>query len=157
MGLRYFAVTATLSLAAFTYAAEAAHPAHHRRDPHRKDHHRHRHHARVHNDQGPGMAWRAGGVWKEDPWLTYNERDWLDSGGHWHTAHDRYWRPTFERREYVVNARVFATLKHHGYRHVVGDPFWYHGHYLVRTFRGRYVDLVEVNPYTGGYLGRVIS
>ena len=150
MRLRTFTVTAAATLAALSLAAEAA-------QPHRAHRKHHRHHAHAQRSNGPDFAWRAGGVWKEDPWLSYNERDWLDSGGRWHTGHDRYWTPTFERRDYAPSTEVFAELKRHGYRRFTGNPFWYHGHYLVRTFRGRNVDLVEVNPYTGMYLGRVIS
>ena len=145
MRLRHLAVTAAISLAAFSVAANAA--------PHRK--HRHHHHPYANLQRGPDQAWRAGGVWKEDPWLSYNERDWLDAGGAWHHDHDRYWQPTFERREYVPDAQVFAMLKRHGFDAFQGAPFWYHGHYLVRAFRGRYIDLVEVNPYTNKFIGRL--
>ena len=49
--------------------------------------------------------------------------------------------------------RVYETLR---YRHIRfhGDPFFYRGHYVVRSFDpfGRAV-FVEVNPYTGGFIG----
>ena len=53
--------------------------------------------------------------------------------------------------------RVFAALRRHGYDRFTGEPFWYHGHYLVRTWRGHSLDLVEVNPYTSAYIGRIAS
>ena len=159
MSLRTFTAAATISLAAFAVAAQAAH---HHRTPHRKDHTRGKHaHHRIRSahqlarDSAEDVAWRAGGAWKEDPWLTHDERAWLDSGGQWHATHDRYWRPKFERRHYAAHGRIFAMLRSHGFRRFEGPPFWYHGHYLVRTFHGRYIDLVEVNPYTNRYLGKM--
>jgi hypothetical protein len=38
----------------------------------------------------------------------------------------------------------------------VGNPYFYRGHYVVRSYNrfGRIV-FVEVNPYTGGFIGEI--
>jgi hypothetical protein len=68
--------------------------------------------------------------------------------------HDRYWRPGFHG--YVNRDRVFVTLRHHHYARFVGNPYFYRGHYVVRSYNrfGRVV-FVEVNPYTGGFIGEI--
>jgi hypothetical protein len=54
---------------------------------------------------------------------------------------------------FVDRDRIYWNLH---YRHIrfYGDPFFYQGHYVVRSFDpyGRTV-FVEVNPYTGGFIG----
>jgi hypothetical protein len=58
-----------------------------------------------------------------------------------------------EHRAYVNRLRVAETLRFHRYR-VMSDPFFLHGRYVVRVHDrfGRPV-LVQVNPYTGAYIG----
>ena len=68
--------------------------------------------------------------------------------------HDRYWRPGFHR--YVAHDRVFFELRRHRYVRFIGNPYFYRGHYVVRSYNpyGRVV-FVEVNPYTGGFIGEI--
>lgn len=68
--------------------------------------------------------------------------------------HDRYWRP--EYRGFVPRDRIFGELRRHHYMRFDGDPYWYQGRYVVRSFdrSGRRV-FIEVNPYTGGFIGVV--
>ncbi|HWA92832.1 MAG TPA: hypothetical protein VG889_22565 [Rhizomicrobium sp.] len=78
----------------------------------------------------------------------------------WHERHDhdgyrdRYWKPGF--RNYIGHDRVFFNLRNHGYVRYVGNPYFYHGRYVVRTYNrfGRVV-FVEVNPYTGAFIGEI--
>ena len=38
----------------------------------------------------------------------------------------------------------------------VGDPYFYRGHYVVRSYnRFGHVVFVEINPYTGGFIGEI--
>ena len=69
-------------------------------------------------------------------------------------VHDRYWRPGFHG--YVARDRVFVELRRHNYVRYVGNPYFYRGHYVVRSYNrfGRVV-FVEVNPYTGGFIGEI--
>jgi hypothetical protein len=61
----------------------------------------------------------------------------------------------FERRPIVVRERVYDTLRLHHYRGV-GTPIFVHGHYVVRSFnRFGQVVFVEVDPYTGAFLGEL--
>ena len=66
--------------------------------------------------------------------------------------HDRYWRPEY-RGGYVDRDRVFLELRNNHYGHFVGDPYWYNGRYVVKSYRHGHVVLLEVNPYTGGFIG----
>jgi Ni/Co efflux regulator RcnB len=56
-------------------------------------------------------------------------------------------------RPYVMHERAIQVLRDHRYR-LVADPIFIRGHYVVKTFnrRGRTV-FVEINPYTGAFLG----
>jgi hypothetical protein len=67
--------------------------------------------------------------------------------------HDRYWRSEY-RHGYVDRDRIFFGLRQHHYSRFIGDPYWYHDRYVVRTYNrfGRVV-LVEVDPYTGDVIG----
>jgi len=66
--------------------------------------------------------------------------------------HDRYWRDGY--RGYVHNDVVFRGLRTHGFVRWAGNPYWFQGRYVVRTFdRFGHVTFVEVNPYTGGFIG----
>ncbi|MEI9932735.1 MAG: hypothetical protein WDM89_19930 [Rhizomicrobium sp.] len=68
--------------------------------------------------------------------------------------HDRYWKPGY--RNYVARDRVFVALRNRGYVRFVGDPYFYHDRYVVRSYnRFGKIVFVEVNPYTGGFIGEV--
>jgi hypothetical protein len=56
-------------------------------------------------------------------------------------------------RPYVERVRIYDTLRFRHYRGV-GDPYFVRGHYVVRTINrfGRTV-FVEVNPYSGAFIG----
>lgn len=69
-------------------------------------------------------------------------------------ARDRYWRPGYTR---YVHADVYhRSLRGHGYTRWQGAPYWHQGRYVIRTYdrHGRIV-FVELNPYTGGFIGVV--
>jgi len=68
--------------------------------------------------------------------------------------HDRYWKPGY--RNYIARDRVFVTLRGRGYTRFIGDPYFYQGRYVVRSYnRFGNVVFVEINPYTGGFIGEV--
>ncbi len=56
-------------------------------------------------------------------------------------------------RQVVERVRVVDTLRIRHYR-IIGDPYFIRGHYVVRSLNrfGRTV-FVEVNPYTGAFIG----
>jgi hypothetical protein len=58
-------------------------------------------------------------------------------------------------RPYVARARVYETLRLHHYAGI-GDPYFLHGRYVVRSHDrfGRTV-LVQVDPWSGRYVGVV--
>lgn len=58
-------------------------------------------------------------------------------------------------RPYVARTRVFETLRLHRYVGL-GDPYFLHGRYVVRSHDrfGRTV-LVQIDPWTGRYIGAV--
>jgi hypothetical protein len=62
-------------------------------------------------------------------------------------------RPVIMHRHYVDRFRIESALRFHNYR-LIGEPFFVRGHYVVRTHDrfGRIV-MVEVDPFTGAYLG----
>jgi len=66
--------------------------------------------------------------------------------------HDRYWRSEY-RGGYVDRDRVFMELRQHHYGHFVGNPYWYNGRYVVRSYEHGHTVYLEVNPYTGGFIG----
>jgi len=68
--------------------------------------------------------------------------------------HDRYWRAGYGR--FVARDRIFLELRNHRYVRFIGDPYFVDGRYVVRCYNpyGRIV-FVEVNPYTGAFLGEV--
>ncbi|MEI9989899.1 MAG: hypothetical protein WDM86_07655 [Rhizomicrobium sp.] len=58
-----------------------------------------------------------------------------------------------ERRVVVDHRVVFSTLRAHRIRYV-GTPYFLRGHYVVRSFdRLGHSSFVEVNPYTGAFIG----
>ena len=62
----------------------------------------------------------------------------------------------FERRAYIDRMHLVNSLRFHHYR-VIGDPYFVHGRYVVRTFNrfGRPV-FVQVDPYSGAFIREVI-
>jgi Ni/Co efflux regulator RcnB len=81
------------------------------------------------------------------------DRSWAEHHDH-DGYRDRYWRPGYHR--YVAHDRVFVELRRHHYVRFNGDPHFYRGHYVVRSYNrfGRVV-FVEINPYTGGFIGEI--
>jgi hypothetical protein len=74
--------------------------------------------------------------------------------GDGYRGHDRYWRSGYHG--YVDRDRVFVNLRAHHYTRFGGNPYWYHGRYVVRSYdRFGRVVFVEVNPYTGGFVGTI--
>ena len=70
-------------------------------------------------------------------------------------VHDRYWREEYRDRHYVDRDHVFMTLRGYHYETFDGDPFWRDGRYVVWAHRHHHRVLVEVNPYTGGFIGEI--
>jgi hypothetical protein len=74
-------------------------------------------------------------------------------GGH-HGWRDRAWEhhERFEHRAFVNRMRIAETLRFHRYR-MIGDPYFVHGRYVVRSHDrfGRSV-LVQVDPYSGAFV-----
>jgi hypothetical protein len=93
--------------------------------------------------------------WQQD-WRGHGDREWQDNKGGWHQDRDRYWRSQYGDRKFVDQDSVFRTLKKHHYNQFEGAPFWFHGRFMVKTFdrRGNVV-MIEVNPYSGAYIGLV--
>ncbi len=91
-----------------------------------------------------------------DDWNGRDHRNWRDDRGNWHNDHDRYWRQDFGQRRYIDRDRIFIELRRRNYRRFAGDPYWFQGRYIVKTYDrwGRLV-FVEVNPYTGAFVGVV--
>jgi hypothetical protein len=69
-------------------------------------------------------------------------------------GHDRYWRP--EYRGFAGRDTYSRNLRAHNFHRWDGQPYWFHGRYVVRTYdrRGRAV-FVEMNPYSGAFIGVV--
>jgi hypothetical protein len=99
---------------------------------------------------GPGPIFKGGPGWNKGP----ADWHWKDNRGGWHRDHDRYWRPEF--RGFVSLDRLFFSLRQNRYTRFDGEPYWFRGHFVIRTFdrRGRPV-IVELNPYTGDFIGIV--
>lgn len=67
---------------------------------------------------------------------------------------DRYWRDGY--RDYAHRDVFYRNLRAHHYNRWQGDPYWFHGRYVVRTYdRFGRVVFVELNPYTGGFMGEI--
>ena len=61
----------------------------------------------------------------------------------------------FEHRAYVDHVRVARTLRFHHYW-MIGDPYFFHGRYVARTHdRFGRVVFVQVDPYSGAFIGEV--
>lgn len=84
------------------------------------------------------------------------DRDWRDDRGNWHRDRDRYWRNEYGMRGFVPRDRIFRELRRRNYVRFTGDPYWFQGRYVIRTFdrRGQAI-IVEINPYTGDVMGIV--
>ena len=68
-------------------------------------------------------------------------------------GHDRYWRQDY-RHGFVGRDRIFFGMRQHHYSRFIGDPFWFHDRYVVRTYdRFGHIVMVEVDPYTGDVIG----
>ena len=74
-----------------------------------------------------------------------------------HSGYNHGWRAQerhdrFEHRAYVDRMRVADGLRFHRYR-MIGDPYFFHGRYVVRTHDrfGRIV-FVQVDPYSGAFV-----
>lgn len=78
---------------------------------------------------------------------------WRDHRG-WHGDHDRYWRQGY--RNHVHRDVFFRNLRAQHYYRWDGNPYWYYGRFVIRTYDrfGRPV-FVELNPYTGVVIGVV--
>jgi len=63
---------------------------------------------------------------------------------------------TVAHRPVVERTHIVNSLRFHHYR-VVGNPYWVHGRYVVRTHDrfGRLV-FVQVDPYSGAFVREVI-
>jgi len=96
--------------------------------------------AERHDRDGFNDAWRGRPGWH-----------WRDGRG-WHGDHDRYWRHGYG--PYLGRDRFFFELRRAHYNRFNGDPFWYQGYYVIRTYDrlGRPI-MVELNPYTGAVIG----
>jgi len=116
------------------------------RDDHRSDQRPPQQHRTDRDEMGGAMR---GGMPGMRP-----EQHWKDDRGRTRTDHDRYWQPQY--RGFVAQDRVFQSLRGHGYARFNGSPYWHQGRYVVKSYdrRGRAV-FIEVNPYTGAYVGVV--
>ena len=76
------------------------------------------------------------------PWDHHRDRAWV--------RHER-----FEQRAYIDRMRLAHGLRIHSYR-MIGDPYFVHGRYVVRTHDrfGRIV-FVQVDPYSGRFIREV--
>jgi hypothetical protein len=61
-----------------------------------------------------------------------------------------------EHRGFAERVRIVDNLRFHNYR-VIGDPYFVHGRYVVRTHdRFGRVVFVQVDPYSGAFIREVI-
>ncbi|MGA7714143.1 MAG: hypothetical protein WCA81_19785 [Rhizomicrobium sp.] len=112
---------------------------------HNHDHDRDHDHDHDHGDHG-----------HHDDWETHEKWHWRDEHGVWHSDHDRYWREGYGNRGYIDRDRIFDILRRHNYRRFVGDPYWFQGRYVVKTYdRWGNLVFVEVDPYSGDFIGVV--
>ena len=67
---------------------------------------------------------------------------------------DRYWRGGYHG--YVGRDRVFFELRRNHFNRWDGEPYWFQGRYVIRSYdRGGRPVIVEMNPYTGTFIGVV--
>lgn len=95
-----------------------------------------------------GLGSASAAPWDHD--RDHNRVERHDNFRHDGNRHDR-----FERRAFVDRVRIAETLRLHRYR-VIGDPYFVHGRYVVRTHDrfGRIV-FVQVDPYNGAFIREV--
>ncbi len=69
--------------------------------------------------------------------------------------HEARFERHIEHRAFVNRIRIADTLRFHRYS-VIGDPYFVHGRYVVRTHDrlGRLV-FVQVDPYSGAFVREV--
>jgi len=67
-------------------------------------------------------------------------------------GHDRYWHEGY--RGFAGRDFYFRSLRAHHYTRWDGDPYWFNGRFVIRSYDhfGRPV-FVELNPYTGAFIG----
>jgi hypothetical protein len=108
-------------------------------------------HGGGHGGGGWGGGGHGGG---HDDWRGRDPWHWRDDRGGWHGDRDRYWRRDYGRRGYIHRDRIFESLRRRRYRRFDGDPYWFQGRYIVRTY-DRFGNriFVEVDPYTGDFIG----
>ena len=83
-----------------------------------------------------------------------HDRDGYRDGDRGVRGHDRYWRDGY--RGFVGHDVIYRGLRAHHFYRWAGDPYWFHGRYVVRSYdRFGNVVFVEVDPYTGGFIGIV--
>ncbi|HKY19107.1 MAG TPA: hypothetical protein VJL82_09250 [Rhizomicrobium sp.] len=80
------------------------------------------------------------------------------TAAHWDRDHhgwrDRAWmrHERIEHRAFVNHARAAHMLRFHRYR-MIGEPYFVHGRYVVRTYDrfGRRM-LIQIDPYSGAFI-----
>ncbi len=106
------------------------------------------------HDGRPDHSWAERHDGDRDDWRGRDAWHWRDDRGGWHNDHDRYWRPGVGH--YVARDRVFFELRRHHYNRFDGDPYWFQGRYVVRSYdRFGHPVFVELNPYSGSFIGVV--
>lgn len=87
-----------------------------------------------------------------DDWRGRQPWHWRDDRGGWRSDRDRYWRHGYG--PYAGRDRFYYELRRHHYVRWDGAPYWYRGRYVVRSYDrfGNRV-FVEMNPYTGSFIG----
>ena len=89
-----------------------------------------------------------------DEWRGREAWHWRDDRGGWHGDRDRYWHNGYGR--YADHDRFYVELRRHHYNRWDGAPYWYRGRYVVRSYdRFGGPVFVEMNPYTGAFIGVV--
>jgi hypothetical protein len=89
-----------------------------------------------------------------DGWYGHGYQDNRDMGRYDndHRDGDRLGR---DHRRFADRRVISETLRFHHIRYS-GDPYFVRGHYVVRTFnRFGQVSFVEINPYTGAFVGYI--
>ena len=108
------------------------------------------------HDGRPDNSWAEhhDGDGYRDDWRGHQAWHWRDDRGGWHADHDRYWRVGYGR--YLTGDVFYRSLRAHNYYRWDGAPYWYRGYFVVRTYdRFGHPVFVELNPYTGGFIGVV--
>ena len=109
-----------------------------------------------HGDHGGGGHGGGGHGGGHDDWRGRDPWHWRDDRGGWHGDHDRYWRHDYGRRGYVHRDRIFEGLRRRRYNRFDGDPYWFQGRYIVRSYdRFGMPIFIEIDPYTGDFIGVV--